>query len=398
MSHSKINLAELVFEDVNADYGWGKYGEFKVLIRKSDGYINASKLCKDGGKLLGNWIENKTSSILIEEVHRSIGIPIDSLLCQVVQGPNDLRGTYVHNALIPHIASWVSPKFAVKVSQIVNEFLLREHRMEVRRLNQELDVKQDKIDELLVEVREQREESKQQTMLLQEQKVEIEALLTEVSSMNDKLDTANENTLEVLHKLGAVSERQVPLDRIPARNRECLIILHCSASSAMPYYVLRAQRRICETILVRKLQEDPSVRVVCSFDTHPNPREEYLCFKKRAIGQIFARGNKFALLRGATEASIVNLLNQVHREKMAEYERETVEIDAEEEEHDSEANRPAVPAPAQEPVPVPAYTAESLLLRPTKELKELARGTSGRGWSKLRKTELVNWLLVHLQD
>jgi len=73
-------------------------------------------------------------------------------------------------------------------------------------------------------------------------------------------------------------------------------------------------------------------------------------------------------------------------------------MDAEEEEHDGEAYELPAPTPAPEPAPVPAYTAESLLLRSTKELKELARGTSGRGWSKLRKTELVNWLLVHLQD
>ncbi len=32
-------------------------------------------------------------------------------------------GTYVHHLLIPHIASWISPEFAVKVSCIVNKYI-----------------------------------------------------------------------------------------------------------------------------------------------------------------------------------------------------------------------------------------------------------------------------------
>jgi hypothetical protein len=34
-----------------------------------------------------------------------------------------LTGTYVHPDLIPHIACWVSTKFAIKVSKIINEWV-----------------------------------------------------------------------------------------------------------------------------------------------------------------------------------------------------------------------------------------------------------------------------------
>ena len=44
---------------------------------------------------------------------------------------SDLRGTYVHPKLITHIASWVSPAFAWKVSEIVNNFLIKEKEDEI---------------------------------------------------------------------------------------------------------------------------------------------------------------------------------------------------------------------------------------------------------------------------
>ena len=57
------NLEELVFENINEEYGWGKYGNFKVLIRKKDGYINLTKLCRDGGKEFPDWTRLKCATL-----------------------------------------------------------------------------------------------------------------------------------------------------------------------------------------------------------------------------------------------------------------------------------------------------------------------------------------------
>ena len=37
-----------------------------------------------------------------------------------------ISGTYCHPFLIPHIACWVSPDFALKVSEIVNRYYIQE--------------------------------------------------------------------------------------------------------------------------------------------------------------------------------------------------------------------------------------------------------------------------------
>ena len=62
-----MNLSEIIYENVTAEYGLGKYGDFKVLIRRKDGYINATKLCKDGGRRFSHWVENERSRELLSE-------------------------------------------------------------------------------------------------------------------------------------------------------------------------------------------------------------------------------------------------------------------------------------------------------------------------------------------
>jgi hypothetical protein len=142
------NLSEIIYEAVTPEYGWGKYGEFRVLIRRKDGYINATKLCRDGGKELFNYISNKSSHQLVDAIMQDLRIQRSQLIEVINAGSNyEISGTYVHQDLIPHIASWVSPQFAIKVSKIVNNFIVREYREQIRVKDDNIDALSRKIDE-----------------------------------------------------------------------------------------------------------------------------------------------------------------------------------------------------------------------------------------------------------
>ena len=39
-----------------------------------------------------------------------------------------INGTYVHPALIPHIASWVDPTFGRRLSSIINDYTVRDFK------------------------------------------------------------------------------------------------------------------------------------------------------------------------------------------------------------------------------------------------------------------------------
>jgi len=144
------DLRKLAVRTINEYIHEIEYAGTLVLAYKYGGcvnYINASKLCKDDGKEFFHWIENKKSQSLIdclfthinfgmtrEEIEKAnIGLPMSEhqkvreVLIKVQGGSNvEIRGTYVHQHLLPHIMCWLSPAFAIKVSEIVNRYYIDE--------------------------------------------------------------------------------------------------------------------------------------------------------------------------------------------------------------------------------------------------------------------------------
>ena len=94
-----------------------------ILARKEDGYVNATMMCKAGGKLFGHYRETKQNLEFLDELKRSIGIPIDLIHVQN-KGVNDKRGTWVHRKVALHLAQWISPKFSVQVTNWLDELLI----------------------------------------------------------------------------------------------------------------------------------------------------------------------------------------------------------------------------------------------------------------------------------
>lgn len=90
------DIKEIIFEDINDDYGYGKYGEFEVIINKKTGYINATKLCKDGGKEFRKFFQYDHGKRLLETFSYQSGRNRTDLIIKITDVPNHLKGTYVH--------------------------------------------------------------------------------------------------------------------------------------------------------------------------------------------------------------------------------------------------------------------------------------------------------------
>ena len=84
-------------------------------------------MCKAHGKEWSNYWQNKGTQEYVEELATSLGIPRDQLVSQITNGPNALRGTYVHPQVAIDLARWCSPRFAVMVTGWVNEILTTGH-------------------------------------------------------------------------------------------------------------------------------------------------------------------------------------------------------------------------------------------------------------------------------
>src|SRR5438477_8820944 len=59
-------ISDICYEQIKDDFWYASYLGLKVVMMKSNGYINANKLCSDGGKALKHWLDNKHSKEMLE--------------------------------------------------------------------------------------------------------------------------------------------------------------------------------------------------------------------------------------------------------------------------------------------------------------------------------------------
>jgi hypothetical protein len=96
------------------------FDTFSVPIR-NDGMINATALCTAGNKLIADYLRLSNTKAYLEAIELDMGIPISRLLESNIGGHN---GTWVHRKIGYHLAQWISPQFAVKVSAILDELFV----------------------------------------------------------------------------------------------------------------------------------------------------------------------------------------------------------------------------------------------------------------------------------
>lgn len=91
--------------------------------RATDGYINATAMCKAAGREFKHYRENRSTKEFLDELSAEVGIPTSELVQSISGGIPSLQGTWVHPQVSIHLAQWASPRFAVMVSQWVLEWM-----------------------------------------------------------------------------------------------------------------------------------------------------------------------------------------------------------------------------------------------------------------------------------
>ena len=67
-------INELVFEQIEGNFWYAAYGQFRVVMMKDTGYINATKLCNSGGKEFKKWSRLNGSQELIQALERNMAL------------------------------------------------------------------------------------------------------------------------------------------------------------------------------------------------------------------------------------------------------------------------------------------------------------------------------------
>lgn len=91
--------------------------------RATDGYINATAMCKAVGKKFNDYARIGPTREFLKELSSVTGLPVTGLVVTFQGGTPELQGTWVHPDVAVNLGQWCSPKFAVAVSQWVREWM-----------------------------------------------------------------------------------------------------------------------------------------------------------------------------------------------------------------------------------------------------------------------------------
>jgi CRISPR/Cas system CMR-associated protein Cmr1 (group 7 of RAMP superfamily) len=67
-------ISDICFQQIQDNFWYGQYGEFKVVMMKDNGWVNATKLCSDGGREFKHWKENASSKALISTLEKHLRV------------------------------------------------------------------------------------------------------------------------------------------------------------------------------------------------------------------------------------------------------------------------------------------------------------------------------------
>ncbi len=114
----------------NETFTQSVYNGFKIIIRNSDGYINASNVVKQINdrentakqiKTLFKSVQYQDFENRLRNILQGKILPGKNLKYNLINDVNNnLRGSYVHPKLINFICFWCSPSYALLVSEIMD--------------------------------------------------------------------------------------------------------------------------------------------------------------------------------------------------------------------------------------------------------------------------------------
>jgi hypothetical protein len=126
---------QIIFKDIDegGKYACGRHGTSEIIIMKSNGYINATKMCRDHNKHYEHWNKSKQSKKIIRELTKNMNTAPNKIIIKVSDGENTLvHGTYVPPMLMVRIAHWISPGSAIEVGLWIEEWKKYNHDIRIK--------------------------------------------------------------------------------------------------------------------------------------------------------------------------------------------------------------------------------------------------------------------------
>jgi hypothetical protein len=111
------------FKENNETFIQGSYNNLSILVRESDEYINATKLCSDGNRDFRTLKRGQRFLKIIDfwnNDRKNRGVQLCTPLVFLQKVYDRAQGQYIHPELIHFVAEWISIEYSFKVKYIMD--------------------------------------------------------------------------------------------------------------------------------------------------------------------------------------------------------------------------------------------------------------------------------------
>ncbi|AAG02816.1 hypothetical protein AMV110 [Betaentomopoxvirus amoorei] len=209
-----MSLNNICYEHIKDSYYYGLFGDFKLVIDKTTGCFNATKLCNLGGKQYRDWKRLEKSKELIKTL---INVRRENSRVweyNIISNNNheihkQYTGYYVSKDLILDIASWIAPEFYLKCNDIIINYYNNEFKsLSKEDINNKIKEVENKYTNIIVE--------NEITIKQKDDKIdELNNKLDIIITTNKILEQKSTNLENINNKLLKLAEKQnIKLDEI----------------------------------------------------------------------------------------------------------------------------------------------------------------------------------------
>ena len=92
-----------------------------IRQRESDGFVDATSMCKAGGKLIGHWKDTDQTREFLDALSADVGIPVLKL---IESKPGRSGRSWVHPIVAVDLAKWISPRMFITIMKLTGRFLV----------------------------------------------------------------------------------------------------------------------------------------------------------------------------------------------------------------------------------------------------------------------------------
>ncbi|AGD92862.1 putative KilA-N domain-containing protein [Megavirus lba] len=319
------DIRNIIFEDIDDEYGYGTLYEYKVVLMKKNGYVNISKMLGKNKKNFDDWL--KESCELIETVAKIYQMPKNKLYEHVLDEYKDVCGTYVHPKLIIHIASWCSTEYAMKVSDIVTEYHAKEEvekrELLLKKKDDKIDKLSKKLDTLIVNNKELMVNNKElldnnQELLQKNEKMDNR--IKRLVKKNDEIYNINQ---DILGKIDVISNDRVVKGR--SSDDHMFVIVknnddpneYDEDEDIYEYSAFRLMKKSYKIRMSEHLERHPDMEIVLKISHSPNSMNLWNRIKtKLGKKKITYSGCNFNLENDYTENKLVRDIKKIHNERL----------------------------------------------------------------------------------